>query len=802
MPKSLRWILIGVLTTAGVAGMVLLARTLVRPKSQITLEMMGPLLRANILSPFPGAETPAGTPLMIEAAGFGGAPLATLQLWADGILVDAVQPPPDDGHTSLHAIFAWAPGSPGPHVAMVRVVDRNGASAESAPLLIQALKPDLIEDGKQPDDDQTIPSASGWGAEGPPSGGVPDIEPLPAAPQAPGPGDDVGPAGPWNPPIFELPGAPGGHPAAPELTAAAQGCATVLTIHDLSDNEEGFRVYRQIPASPAWVLVDTLAGQSAVAYLTYTDPGIPGHALYKVLSFNTVGQTHSNMVSVKVEPSDCSSPAGQPQLYINLNSLESDLPADLKYCYASLGGHHWTRLPAVGFFEQGAVGVDNPTGLASLALELLGESGPPMYSLDLDCWGWLAGALTHLGMLHLDPEDFIFPGALDLIGDGLMVNLDLFVQPPITPLDWDLGDAFHLGNPYAVGGDPAMPYVFALVTYNPASCGEHTPSGGSHLLENLLFCTPYPEFSLDTQPYLIWWVLWGTCPAGSGADCYTQAELQQAADQNGGTLGFTVHDCDETTLCYLHYLPLSLSAFVVPPFTTCSEDRALVVQLAWRDADGYDIVASQGSPPFMLSNPCPQPYETAGYVLMDVEFDQLTLDNVDDGEPAPQDVEIYGWFHVASDTYGGYLTLGEWGWSESGCAGSETFSGSLNLEGSVGECPAWVKNGTYNLSDLLLCQSTQAGQCFLWPQNVETLYGNNNNHLFLQVKEDEAIHLAVKLVDYDEGSDHDTVCSAQYVTSSRTLSEWSQVHGTWNLTHGDNGNALCAVSVHLNAVGP
>ena len=801
MSKTLRWIVFGGLALAGVATLILLAGRQATKRGEQTVEVLGPLIRAAILSPFPGVEAPTGTPLIVEATGFAEAPLAGLQLWADGSLVDAAMPSAEQDPTNLHVDFAWVPAEPGPHVLLARAMDVNGASAESAPLIVNALMTEQLSEGKTGVDD-SAPTGMGGGSEGAMGGDVPAAGPLDSPPAGPGPDDDIAPAELLDLSLINLIEAPAGPPAAPDLVVETEGCASILTLHDLSANEDGFRLYRLTPAAPTWKLVETLAGQSEADFLTYTDPGIPGTAMYKVSAFNSEGQAYSNLASVQVDPAGCpdEGPALE-KLFINLTGLESDIPADLAYCYASLGGIQWIRLPTAGFFEPGPNGFEISQGLAAVALDVLGESGPPMDSLDLNCWGWLGGALTHLGDLHLDPEGLGSLGPIELVDGGLAAHLDVFVDEPAKPLGWD-GD---LPNPYSIGGDPNMPYVFALVTYNVENCKEHMPSGGSNLLENLLFCTPYPEFGFDDQPYLTWWIIEGVCPAGKGSDCFTLEQLQQVADESGGSLGFTLYDCEEGGgLCYLHYFPFDLTAWPVPPFTSCDTERGLTVQLSWFGPDGDDVMSGPGSPPFVLQNPCPPAYETAGYVDLDVAFDDLVLDDLDDNDSGAEDAEIYGYFKTfTTGDYGGYLLLGEWSSSDVHCIGNEVdFPVYLQTMGTGVGCPTVVQDGTYDLAEFALCPSTEKYFCYLWPQDVETDWLTNSNHLILRVHEGEAVTLGVKLIDFDDGSDHDGTCSAVYTTKGRTLDEWSQVHGTWTLVQGDNGNGSCQVHIQLNAVGP
>jgi hypothetical protein len=379
------------------------------------------------------------------------------------------------------------------------------------------------------------------------------------------------------------------------------------------------------------------------------------------------------------------------------------------------------------------------------------------------------------------------------------------VYPVYKTLEGDGGD-FPSPEDFAVGGDPNLPYTFALVTDNVENCKSHTPSGGSNLLEDLLFCTPYPEFPDNSQPYLTWWLIEGACPAGKDQDCYTLDSLQNEIDQQGGRFGYQVYDCDTSGLCYLHDFPFDLTAFVIPPFTTCGEPRYFVAQFnVYLGSSDYPALSGPGSPPFQYSIPCPEAYEVQGYVEMDVAFDSLTLGNIDDGESSPEDVELYGYFraHTSSGDDSRQLNLGEWGYSSSDCPGNEDFSGNLPTGGGWQNCPSSLKAGTWDLANEYLCQSDYQFTCYLWPEDQGTDFVQNNNHLKLRVLEGNAIQIETLLIDYDSGSDHDTACHVVFSTPNWPLDTWSGMSdAVFTGSQGDNGNASCAVKVTFTVVGP
>jgi hypothetical protein len=91
-------------------------------------------------------------------------------------------------------------------------------------------------------------------------------------------------------------------PAAPELAVSADGCNVKLDIHDLSENEEGFGLYRQISNSPEWVHVADLASHSGKGWIETQDSNLSGGIAYYVDAFNSKGQTSSNLALVNIDP--------------------------------------------------------------------------------------------------------------------------------------------------------------------------------------------------------------------------------------------------------------------------------------------------------------------------------------------------------------------------------------------------------------------------------------------------------------------------------------------------------------------
>ena len=581
---------------------------------------MGDPLWVSLLSPRPGTPATVGIPVEIQVTAFGSKPLTALELWADGSLAEAYYPPADPPTTHMPMAFVWIPQTEGLHLLVARAIDDGQGTAESNPLHMMAGARQLTEEVKSGQGEEEGSFAIGGGGQGP-SGSPGPADPLPQPPPMPD-DDQTTPAtefhASWVPSWFSS-AFEKDPPAAPEISGEADGCTVNLAVHDRSDNEDGFRVYRKLPGDKTWSMLAELAGQSESEYLTYLVENPPPAAWYRAEAFNAKGQAVSFPQWVAVPSQDCGTTGNKIAMgEIKLVDLMTDVPADRGYCYFTVGGVHWQRLPAFGFFPSKPGGFDVDQVVADLNLTGLdGQPPDPAQPLDLECWGWAGANLQPLGKVHID----IDPGAqgnFEVSGDLMSAILEL--MPVYKPLEGE-GD-FPSPEDFAVGGDPGMPYTFALVTDNVVNCKSHTPSGGSNLVENLLFCTPYPEFPNDTQPYLTWWLIPGTCPGEKDAGCYDLDMIQNEIDAQGGKMNFRVYDCDTSGLCYIHDFPMDLTAFVIPPFTTCGEPRYFVAQFnVYLGSSDYPALSGPGSPPFQYSIPCPEAYETQGFVQLDVGFE-------------------------------------------------------------------------------------------------------------------------------------------------------------------------------------
>jgi hypothetical protein len=743
-----------------------------------------------ITDPHSSQTVPAGTPLLVHVDAGSSESLFSLELWANGQIVGVQAAPAPNGTSAFAADFAWTPSDPGNYTLIARGIQANnqGADSDGVIVIVGPSEKTLDESGSV-DTGQSIPISNGGGGEG---GSIP----LPQPPSLPGDSDSIGPAQTWKLSLTDwMFGGPSVLPKAPELTAAPQGCGATLSIHDLSEGEDGFIVFKMTDSAPTLTKVTTLDGQSQLDWLTYTDESYTNENSYMVRAFNGNKVADSNIVFAKGDPADCKSVSSQiPQLSIQLTSLKTDVDADMVYCYKSLNGVDWSRWPTSGFFMPGADGFDIQGQADSLVLnELAGKS----LTLDLECWGWVGGELQILGKLH---KDDIRPalGNVQLTDGGLVAGLDLG------------GGIIQTKDKTKAPTDPKMPKVFAIIFHGPNACKEHLPGKGNNFLESALYCSWFPVYNPDegqSQPYLVWYVSdpqYQQCVDGKGADCNSVDSYLTRAKSYGGVVGFNVYAQFNNAIPQAT-TPHDRTVFVVPPQNTCGQDVLyLTVRMFYqggpKDPDyPNQMIESPDSNTITSVFNCPPPSE----VKLDVTFDTLHLGDLYDG-PLDDDLELFGSL-VAEGLpgSGSVLNFGKWGENGPDCTDLDAppllptdIIAPFRTLGSGGnelpECPHYYYTG---MSDPLfaatsMCASDTYAHC-------NGSYSTQNNVIQVTVGDGSKLRVSVHIMDYDAYSLDDTVCQTQTYIGPESNYSWMSYSGSGTLSQGDNGNASCTVYFHV-----
>jgi len=266
--------------------------------------------QVNITHPIQSSQFPLGVPIIVETTAFSTQKILSIELYINGELVQ-VQSAPPGGSESVQAEFLIQPPEEGAHSLIASAYGADQLTSYSSPVQIMISAP-----GYDPNVDNDVPNA------------IPAIADQTTSIDFPGQDDYANPAGQWQ-------GTPGNWfnsmaaeaaPNAPELAASTEDCSVMLSIHDFSDNEEGFEVWRLLPNSPTWARIDVLASQSQHEWITYADDGTQAASMYYVSAFNSAGVRTSNLVRASVDPVNCPPPTPkQSALVLELKDLQMTL---------------------------------------------------------------------------------------------------------------------------------------------------------------------------------------------------------------------------------------------------------------------------------------------------------------------------------------------------------------------------------------------------------------------------------------------------------------------------------------------
>lgn len=772
--------------------------------------------QVSIGEPTNGAQLSLLQPVTISGLAIGPNPFTSMELWINGQLM-GVQAGPADGKTPLPASFVWLPDEEGSQSLVARAIDGDGGLWTSPAVLVNVVPGEGEEEetgaggGLPADVPAVYPSAGGY-----------------SPPSAPGLDDPKAEAQPWVPTFGDwfsnlLGGDNDTIPVAPDVTADVLfECEAELNIRDLSDNENGFRVYRQLGNSADWELIDTLQAWSGAEWISYVDPGVFGSVVYYVSAFNEAGEASSGP-TYAVAPGDCHPPdpvisSAIAVQFQSINMLNTATP-DMLYCYRSINGGIWSRWPSSDFFypnQDGSFDLNEVMEIVQMEIDAWLEES---YSLDLECWGWYGAGLQYLGVIHYGGGSPA-TGDLSVIGDALQANL------AIKPIN-DLGPFYQLGGDLDpefaldLGGDffkflidQQMQFPMVQVTYNPDLCESHLPPEFQNLFGRILFCFPYPGFQgndpvgndevQNPQPYLIW-DFWNQCRDGYGIEpdgaCRSYQSYLEQAELNNGRLGFIIYDWSSAGFHQWIVEAPQFFEMTIPP-NGCNGERTFSVVMFYEE-DGFTQYSPKGND---WSIECPKPVSSV--LTVDFVFDNVTFSNLDDGDSGEQTVEVFGYFQVSAPSSplgaNNFLKMGAWDeqWSE--CP-DDTGGFSSNTP----SCPQVFTNGSFNLANVPLCKSsdyTQADEFHCWQTigntTIQDFYQTNNNRARVQITDGDGILMVANLIDWDDASANDSVCVGLYeIPAGMTVFEWDAMDGTSFSLYGMLGETGdCIVSGTIDVV--
>lgn len=753
---------------------------------------------------------PPGTPLAISVRSLGRTAIASVELWVDGQLVGVQR---GTGQPALDAVFPWAAPEAGVYslVARARDADRNTAMSEVIDVVIARDRG--LRTGTGASDAERPLSVAYGGSE---KSDIADVPPS-TPPGMPARREDLAPAEHWRGTVrgWARHVLRRGVATAPQLAVAVRGCDIVLGVQRGSADEEGFFVYRRHAGAGAWQRIASLTAPRGTQWLSYTDAAARWPVSYYVAAFDRRGESPSDPVVLRLGREECAATQPTaPVASISLMNLVTPRSIERAYCDVSVGGVA-ARWPAADFFTA----TDGRLATEGMVERVLLPSSPiGAGELTLDCRGWSDGAWKNLGTLRR-AIDLRQSGTFTVRDANLSAQLAIDREKFVTPF----GGKFRPGPSSPEILDSRMPNLLATVTHDPEQCKQHLPNKGSNFLEALI-CAPFPQYTLDTQPYLTWTAVEGGCANGEvsqGADCRTVAWYRQRADTYGGLVGYRI-GYEHKTGAYegLGYpgratTPDRRTAYVIPPLepydeqaphaNLCGTTVQYRVQMFY-DAGPNDpefanltvVSPSVGRVSWKFICPAAPPTEVA----VDVTIDKLHFGSVHDNDSGSQSIEVYGYFMVQSFSSNGPVTsalriLGTWGVPARCPAESGAFLDPLPV---TDDCPWRFKASTNatqhtDVSTLPLCACDS-----LYDYNGP--WKKNNNTIRVNVEDDDVLVFSTVLVDYDAMSGNDNVCVGIIQTGRRPLDAWAKVNDTGAMVQGDNGHASCVVTYKVRAVSP
>jgi hypothetical protein len=720
-----------------------------------------PLGQITIQQPLNGSQVEAGESQLISALAIGPTLFTATELWVNGELVGAQANPISEGSNPLASGFSWIPGGAGAYSLVARAVDVDGVTLTSPAVLV------IVAEGEGLGAGTFAPGAVGANL-------------LPPA------GDEVAEAQNWNAGLSDWAASLSvdSVPAAPELAVEAQECAVLLSIHDLSDNEAGFRIYRQASSAAAWQEIALLEAQSQSEWISYLDASAGGGNSYYAAAFNSAGEMQSNLAAVNVAAECSEAGAAMPVVEIEIESLSFENPPEELYCYRALNDEAWTRWPESGFFDS----ADGEFGQGEI-LQLLADDGG--IDLQLECWGWTSGALDFLGSLEfhtLSNES----GNFEALGDGVAAEVGVKPQDLITPIP--LGE-FESGieiSPFAPIYDELMPKVHLGISADVFTCLKFTPPTWQASPWAEIYCRPYPGLQHlgifwdgitgDSQKYLTWDAL--TC-AQAGCEDYAWWLAKAAAE--GGKLGFEIKDWSNVGSSVWRVDFPELRAFPIP-LDGCTGYRFFTVRLTYQIG-----IQTFAGPVSNLQGMYCNKIE-GSELAFEVTFERLILE---------QDMglhELFGYFVI--EPFSGpaqYLNIATWNKKAAQCPDEKpqvsdpSFTSDVLLQLQYG-CPQFFALGSNNMNPRYMCPAEKfkcSSGAFHLASNIAQF----------AIQDAGGFVVRMAIFEWNNSGPHRLICSGISAPVTKTVFDWQIYEAGEQVLEASAGlDAGCAVGYSVEVL--
>lgn len=744
------------------------------------------------------ADFIAGTSVQVEVNASGNQPFTSLELWINGVL-EGVEAGPPGGLITLGSTFSWIPATEGNYSLVARAVNTDSQTFVSSAVIV-IINPNEtgVEAGQEAGNvyPAVFPAA--------PAG-----SPVPTPPAG---GEGVSPASPWQGTAGNLVTSltSGSAPAAPEVAVTAEGCEARINIHDLSDNEEGFSLYRQTTASQEWVHVGDLASHAGQGWIETMDTGLSGGVTYYVEAFNSRGTAGSNLALENFDPDACPAPqqaANLPVLDLQAMNLMLEGGLSNPYCYSNLGGEGWSRWPDLGFLSSNGQLplIHRPLHLSSLS-DAGVEPGPQTMSLQLECWGWEGGLLRRLGVVT-EMLDLVTPLTIHVALTGMAFDIfpgvDTYRMETFLLGDFPVfdihNDPYYVENLGFVPDADQMPGIYAEVTTYQSECIMHNPDPAIHDT----ICIPMPGFTdqngSNPQYYLVWYVSTDihTCKAYPDKECYSLAWWQHFAHANpapydNGDLHFMVFTrtlSDNRLSGVGLQVELNQQGWRVLPGVPSDDVSMCISGHRWQSVA---LVAETSLGEYTNFSedawaPCVQAFGDT--LQVEVEFDSMVLQNLSEGLGDNIANDVHGDLTArVNGQSGAPLVVGEW----VQYGGEQTGIQEFHLD---------LAEGWYDLAFFHICWEYNFPCRLLFESQSYLSFETNNNKVVVTVRDGDALQLITDLDETRLGMDQ-PICRAEQWVGPRTLNQWASTVDEQIYLIPPQDDPTCNLLVILNALPP
>lgn len=429
----------------------------------------------NLSTPLDHSAVPLNTATSVHADALGVAPIRALTLWVDGVQM-AEQVAPSNDKKEFTAFWSWTPTNAGVHTLLVRATDVNQQTTASNAVFVNAsstantavdanyqiksgdsvekvanqfhappqqiidLNPQLnANNSLTPGRVISVPVALAQGNAGPTAHDDSNQtlpEPSPSSTPSP---DSANSTDNSFARYLIFPGSnpfanarfwlnrnlfrnfvPAASSLAPQIDAQASfpvpsDCSVRLAVVLSDPNADGLFLYRIDPSHNRWRRVQTapLQGDHGGDIVNLIETNAASDNTYMVTAFNAAGESpESNFYMTKL--SNCPV-SDAPAFSLTQGRMLTSIPLDKAYCYESLNGAGWTRLPVApdSFLYPQHGSFD----LSPYLQTIVPASSPGSITVALECWGWQGSTLNALGSASktLDPSQFDAP--LEILGD-------------------------------------------------------------------------------------------------------------------------------------------------------------------------------------------------------------------------------------------------------------------------------------------------------------------------------------------------------------------------------------------------